>query len=96
MALAGVRDTYPRQPGIDVQHYAFRLTLSDDTDEISGEATVQFRFVTAGVREFALDLTSVNAGKGMAVTEVTSPAGALRHEHSGDRLRMTWATAPAA
>ena len=30
-------DTYPRQPGIDVQHYVFRITLTDDTDEIAGE-----------------------------------------------------------
>ena len=31
-------DQYPRQPGVDAQHYIFRLTLRDDTDEISGEA----------------------------------------------------------
>jgi hypothetical protein len=24
-------DTYPRQPGVDIVHYAFRLTLSDET-----------------------------------------------------------------
>ena len=42
-------DTYPRQPGIDVQHYVFRITLSDDTDEIAGETTVTVRFVKDGV-----------------------------------------------
>ncbi len=36
-------DTYPRQPGIDVLHYTFRLTLADDSDAIEGEATVGFR-----------------------------------------------------
>ena len=30
-------DNYPRQPGVDVQSYTFRVTLSDDTDEIAGE-----------------------------------------------------------
>ena len=35
-----VADTYPRQPGIDALNYVFRLTLSDDTDEIVGEATI--------------------------------------------------------
>jgi hypothetical protein len=35
-------DTYPRQPGIDALHYVFRVTLSDDTDEIIGEATANF------------------------------------------------------
>jgi len=38
-------DTYPRQAGIDALHYVFRLTLSDDTDEIVGEATVGLRFI---------------------------------------------------
>jgi aminopeptidase N len=94
--LPVARDTYPRQPGIDVQHYIFRLTLSDESDEITGEATVQVRFVSAGVREFAMDLTNAAAGKGMTVTEVTSPSGALQYAHSADRLRMTWTSPPAA
>ena len=42
-------DTYPRQPGIDVLHYAFRLTLADDSDAIEGEATVAFRVLEDGV-----------------------------------------------
>ena len=33
-------DTYPRQR-LDVEHYRFALTLSDTTDRIGGEATVQ-------------------------------------------------------
>ena len=36
---AAFADNYPRQPGIDAQHYIFRVTLSDDTDEVAGEAT---------------------------------------------------------
>jgi aminopeptidase N len=95
LLAALVRDTYPRQTGVDIQHYAFRLTLSDSTDEIVGEATVQFRTTAPDVRELVLDLTSVNAGKGMAVTQVTSPNGAVRYEHSANRLRMTWPTAAA-
>ena len=54
-----VADTYPRQPGIDAQHYIFRLILSDDSNEISGETTVDLRFVRDGVTEIALDLASV-------------------------------------
>ena len=42
-------DQYPRQPGIDVQHYVFRVTLSDETDEIEGETTVTVRFVQDNV-----------------------------------------------
>jgi len=42
-------DTYPRQPGIDAQHYVFRVTLNDDNDEIVGETTVDLRLVKDGV-----------------------------------------------
>ena len=45
-ASQAVADNYPRQPGIDVQHYIFRVTLSDDNDEITGETTVAIKFVT--------------------------------------------------
>ncbi|MGW8266415.1 MAG: hypothetical protein ACWGSQ_08610, partial [Longimicrobiales bacterium] len=68
-------DTYPRQPGIDVEHYRFRVTLRDDTERITGEADVSIRFVQAGVRELALDLTSLSrgaGGNGMTVSEVLS------------------------
>ncbi len=74
LALA---DTYPRQPGIDVEHYIFRLTLSDASDEIRGEATVTVRFRAAGVGEFGLDLASPEKGKGMTVDSVDAP---FRHE----------------
>ncbi len=83
--LAG--DTYPRQTGIDAQHYIFRLTLSDDTDEIAGEASVEFRFVKDNVVEVALDLA-----KGMTVTAVTPG----HFEHQSDRLMITLATPPRA
>ena len=82
-------DTYPRQPGVDALHYIFRLTLSDDTDEIAGEATVDLRFVQDGVADFALDLTSVKDGKGMAVSEVTSAGAPVKFSHQSDRLLIT-------
>src|SRR5690349_4572526 len=51
-------DQYPRQPGIDVQHYVFHVTLSDDTDEIEGETTITVRFVQEGIRKVSVDLAS--------------------------------------
>jgi hypothetical protein len=48
-------DTYPRQPGVDVVHYAFQLTLSDDTDVIEGETSVEFRVVRDGLATLTLD-----------------------------------------
>ncbi|MBZ5619305.1 MAG: M1 family metallopeptidase [Acidobacteriia bacterium] len=90
-------DTYPRQPGVDAQHYIFRLTLRDDTDEISGEATAVLLFVKEGVTQFALDLASPVNGKGMNVSEVTSGGGSpVLHSHTGDRLVISPAIPPKA
>lgn len=89
-ASAASADTYPRQPGVDVLHYSFRLTLSDDTDAIEGEATVAVR-LAAGVAEVSLDLAQPKPDapdRGMTVTGVTEAGAALRHEHAGDRLRL--------
>ncbi|HEX9186793.1 MAG TPA: M1 family aminopeptidase [Vicinamibacteria bacterium] len=91
LAAAGaVADTYPRQPGVDVLHYAFRLTLSDDTDAIEGEATVAFR-AGAGLEALVLDLAEPRtdpAGRGMAVSAVTEKGEPLRFEHAASRLRV--------
>ena len=85
-------DTYPRQP-IDAIHYTFALTLSDTTDEITGEATVDLRFLAVNTREFALDLTSPS----MTVTAVTTISGSpLTYTHSDSRLTIHLPAPPAA
>ncbi|HYW46635.1 MAG TPA: M1 family aminopeptidase [Bryobacteraceae bacterium] len=89
-------DQYPRQPGVDVRHYTFRVTLNDDNDEIAGETTVALLFVKDGVAEFALDLASAAEGKGMTVSEVTSDKGAVRYAHQAGRLAITPDSAPKA
>src|SRR5436305_7924622 len=83
-------DTYPRQPGIDAQHYAVRLTLlTSDSNEIQAEATVTLRIVTAGTREAVLDLTSLTPdGKGMAVTSVASDGRAIPGDHRDNHLHL--------
>lgn len=64
-------DTYPRQPGVDVLEYVFRLQLSDDTDAIAGLTTVDLLLRAAGTAELTLDLvTDTGAGPGMRVDEV--------------------------
>ncbi len=83
-----VADTYPRQPGIDALNYIFRLTLSDDTDEIVGEATIDLRFIGNDLADFTLDLASASGGKGMRVSEVLSGGASLRFTHESDRLRI--------
>src|SRR5262245_42763701 len=90
-------DTYPRQPGIDVIHYAFRLTLRYASDEIEGTATIDIRFVKDVMTDFTLDLSSQSSGgKGMAVSAVTSRGKTAKFEHKDDRLRITLEPPPKA
>jgi len=86
---AALADTYPRQSGIDALNYVFRVTLSDDVDEILGEASVDLRFLQDGIAGFTFDLASVNDGKGMRVSEVRSGLTPLRFTHEADLLRVT-------
>ena len=88
-------DTYPRQPGIDVVHYVFRLQVGDDSNEIVGDASILVRARQADVRELWLDLATAKGGKGMTVSAVTGPAGPLAYTHENDRLRITLPAAPA-
>ena len=87
-ACLAFADTYQRQPGVDVQHYVFRVNLSDESDEIAGETTVTVRFVKDGLTQFWLDLASAAGGKGMTVSEVTSAGGPVAHTHQSDRLTL--------
>ena len=88
-------DTYPRQPGIDAEHYVFRLTLlTSDSNEIEGEATVRLHITANGVHEAFLDLTSATPdGKGMTVTRVTSNGQSIAFTHAQNRLKLPLPTA---
>jgi aminopeptidase N len=66
-ASTSAADTYPRQPGIDVQEYVFRLWLSDDTDRIEGLTTVDLRARDAGVESVALDLAVLREGSNLGM-----------------------------
>ncbi len=82
-------DDYPRRIGIDVEHYRFEVTLSDDSDEISGRAAVRVRFTANGIVQVPLDLTSVTPdGRGMEVLRVTSGRSPLDFTHLDDLLTV--------
>ena len=89
LAAIARADTYPRQPFLDAQHYIFRITLTDENDEITGETTADLRFLKDGVREFALDLANT-----MTVTAVSSGSETHHYAHAADRLAITLATPP--
>ena len=89
------RITTRASPRIDAQHYTFRITLTDASDEVGGEATVDLRFLQSGVTQVVLDLTSLKDGKGMTVAAVSSRGAALKFQHSADRLAITLDSTPA-
>ena len=75
-------------PDVDVRRYTFRLTLSDDTDAIRGEATLAVRFL-AGVDALHLDLAGpARGGAGMTVTAVRSDGADAPFTHENDRLTI--------
>jgi aminopeptidase N len=77
--MAAWADTYPRQAGVDIEHYVFRVELSDTTNEVRGETRVDFRVLKDGVAELALDLAN---------TMTVETAGTAGYWHGGDRLRI--------
>jgi aminopeptidase N len=90
-ALSARADTYPRQPGVDVVRYSFRLTLRDATDVIEGEATVDFRVLQDGLETLTLDLVQPKppaVAKGMTVSAVSEGGKAAAFEHANDRLAI--------
>jgi len=95
-AAPAAADTYPRQPLVDAVHYAFQLTLGDESDEIAGTATIVLRFTGAGVTTVALDLASAANGKGMTVTDVAFAGAPVPFRHEADRLVLTLPAAPRA
>lgn len=82
-------DEYPRNYSIDIIHYAFDLKLFDNTDEISGMASIDILFKGDDIRQVRLDLvnqTAQRSGKGMMVESVTYDNKSLEYKHQGDVL----------
>jgi aminopeptidase N len=88
-ASAAFADSYPRQKGIDVLHYAFGVTLHDENDTIEGDASIDVRFLEASVSTLVLDMASQVSGKGMTVTAVSTSGVPAKFEHKDDRLKIT-------
>ena len=84
------------QPGVDVQHYAFSLTISDSTNQIQGETTI--RFTRADDRQTVwFDLISPrdSSETGMRVRSVSLPDGkAVPFSQRNDRVFINLAASP--
>jgi aminopeptidase N len=81
-------DTYPKNPNIDVLHYVFDITLSDDTDVIQVEERVEVRWAEAGMTELRLDLIHREGAMGMEVSAVDWGGDPLEYVHEEGVLRI--------
>ncbi len=89
LPLAGWADTYPVNKNIDIQHYAFEISLSDTSDEILGKAQITVLFKKAGVESFRLDLINKSVeklGKGMVIDAVMMGNEPLKYTHQNDEI----------
>src|SRR5262249_20416650 len=59
----GRRDTYPRQPGVAITRYAFDVTLTDASSEITVTEVIDLRFTSSGVTSVDLDLCGADPAR---------------------------------
>ncbi len=91
-------DNYPKNPDIDITHYSFSLTLSDETDVIRGTAVVHFVCRKEGIDKLRLDLINKSEllkGKGMEIESVSSGGKPLNFEHKEDQVWIKLSPSPA-
>jgi len=88
----------PPHPEIDVQHYDFRLTLADTSDQITGEATIRLRAVADTLTAIRLDLddpqTVDGMRTGMEVTAVEEGGAPVTYRQETDHLVITPSDVP--
>ena len=82
-------DTYPVNKNIDIQHYSFKISLSDSADVIYGDAQITVLFKKAGMQNFRLDLINKTAdrqGKGMVIDAIKVGNVPVSYTHQNDEV----------
>jgi aminopeptidase N len=77
-------------PAVDVQHYQFKIELSDQSDTIKGEAIISIKFLQAA-QHFSLDLQNISKGKGMQLFSATADVP-LSVKHENDKILFSLKT----
>ncbi|MGI9626481.1 MAG: M1 family aminopeptidase [Longimicrobiales bacterium] len=85
-------DTYPKNHNVDALNYAFELTLSDETDEIVGRATMDVRFKADGETALRLDLISASGATGMVVSSASVDGTPVDFAHEAGVLTIPLVT----
>lgn len=86
---AAAQPNLPRLAQLDVQHYTFKLELSDETDRISAAAAIRIRFLQA-LTSFDLDLVAPGEdGKGMRVLAVLEGDNPVAYRQERETLTLS-------
>jgi aminopeptidase N len=89
LAAPALGQSHPPGATFDVLHYRFGIALSDASNAIEGEATVEVGILEAGTEAVALDLIGTRPeGTGMTVTAVTEDGETRPFTHEDDRLTV--------
>ncbi len=87
--VAFATDNYPKNTDIDIQHYKFELTLSDETDEIIGKTEIHIMPKRSGMTQLRFDLINKSDqldNKGMTVSAVLYNNLPIAFAHKNDEL----------
>ena len=82
-------DSYPVNKNIDVRHYQFNISLSDQSNKIMATALITVLFKQSGIKELRLDLINRNnpeTGKGMVVESVSLLNKVVSYVHADNAL----------
>ena len=86
---AGGKDSYTRNPLIDVIHYDFSIAVSDTSNIIYGHAEIKISF-KGSVNNIGFDLNIAGTDeKGMKVQNVSFTNGPVKWVHTGNRINIT-------
>ena len=82
-------DNYPINKNIDIRHYQFNISLSDQSNRITATALITVLCKQSGIKEFRLDLINKpnpENGKGMVVESVSLLNKAISYVHVDNAL----------
>ncbi len=87
-SLVLAKDPYPIVKNLDILHYKFEINLNDQTNEISGQANIQFR-LTQPNKMLVLDLIKYQDSTGMIVDQVLMNNTPVSFAHQQDKVSIT-------
>src|SRR5687768_1927377 len=80
---------------VDVLHYRFEITLSDNNDSIHGKATIRF-IALSPADKTSFDLINLNReGKGMRISQIThetknNPSEKISFKQEAEKVHINW------